>query len=446
MWQLTVGVVMFVACGSPTAVPIDAAPIDAALSAWLAVQPAAVDFGMATIGIPGVENQITVTNTGVAPTSAISTARGGANPMEFTVASACTQLAPGAQCTIAVHFAPTSSGSKSAELAIAAVQGGTVNVVLVGVGHTNEGPIVSPVLHDFDDIQVGATSGAQVFTVTNVGGVTFGAATVTPSMDAGQFSMVDGCTGVTLAPAATCMVSIAFAPSAAGAYHVEYDFAATPGGRVALSAIGTGHDPDLVITPNPVDFGVVSSSCGPQTKTVTVTNNAIATTAPLFATIVGGDFTLPVDGCSGTTLAPSQSCTLGVRFSPMSVGAKVDSLHVSAGVATLIGTAATGSAFDVYPAQVDFGAVAPGTTSSSTPITVTNNGPCTLGPLAVQLVGSAASQFAISADACTGTALASGASCTLGVAYAPSVSGMKTASLSLVATPGGSPTVVLTGQ
>jgi len=87
---------------------------------------------------------------------------------------------------------------------------------------------------------------------------------------------------------------------------------------------------------------------------------------------------------------------------------------------------------------VDFGTVELAGQSPTAMLTVTNIGQDASGTINASLLGSAASVFAIELNDCT--TLAGGASCTIGVRPAPTISGalgQVNASLRISASPGG---------
>jgi len=84
------------------------------------------------------------------------------------------------------------------------------------------------------------------------------------------------------------------------------------------------------------------------------------------------------------------------------------------------------------PSSLTFPSQPVGTTSQSTTVTVSNTGPGR--PLAISgvtLSGANAGDFAINSDACTGTSLAVNGTCTVGVSFAPTAIGTRSASLVL---------------
>jgi len=101
--------------------------------------------------------------------------------------------------------------------------------------------------------------------------------------------------------------------------------------------------------------------------------------------------------------------------------------------------------FFAAPGSGDFGTQRAGTSTTRT-ITVKNNG---LAPMAsftgASITGADAASFSVGTDTCTGTALASGKTCTVAVNYAAGAVGANSASLVLTDAAGASNTVALTG-
>jgi len=94
------------------------------------------------------------------------------------------------------------------------------------------------------------------------------------------------------------------------------------------------------------------------------------------------------------------------------------------------------------PTNASFGGVLLGTTSPITMITISNPGTAITGPIAAVLTSS---QFALASNTCT-VPLNPGASCALGVRFAPTVRGAASGSLNVTASPGGSLNIPLSGN
>src|SRR5215471_212661 len=106
------------------------------------------------------------------------------------------------------------------------------------------------------------------------------------------------------------------------------------------------------------------------------------------------------------------------------------------------------------PASVSFGSVVVGSTSATSNVQLTNSGTSTLNITSITLTGTDATQFALvvptsGSPACSfgASTINAGSSCFFGVKFAPTSTGAKSASVSLVDDAAGSPqTVPLSGN
>ena len=122
---------------------------------------------------------------------------------------------------------------------------------------------LSPVSLDFGDRTVRTTSAPQTVTVTNTGNadLIFGAGAVTLSgANAADFALsADNCSGATIAPSATCSVSVTFTPSLMVAEAASLTFTDNaPNSPQSLPLSGTGVPaslPNPNIVPTSVNFG-----------------------------------------------------------------------------------------------------------------------------------------------------------------------------------------------
>ena len=142
---------------------------------------------------------------------------------------------------------------------------------------------------------------------------------------------------------------------------------------------------------------------------------------------------------------------MSVQLTPTTPGAKTATLVVTGPGATVSvtmdGTVLTPAPLSISPSFVDFGVVAPGTTSAPATITVAQAAGCPAsGTLAVTIGGGDPQQFAVATDSCSGTGLAGGATCTLGVTYTAKASGTSSAAVTVHATTGTSVSTALAGE
>jgi hypothetical protein len=310
---------------------------------------------------------------------------------------------------------------------------------------------ISPTSKDYGSVVVG-TSGSADFDVTNTGGQAAGAPSATMvGFDATQFAVASTTCGSTLAPGAHCTVTARFAPTAAGARRTELTVTANPGGTATSDLTGTAVTPAaLSITPTTKDYSVVVLGMNASADFQITNTGGQTTGVPSAPALTSGDvtqFAVTASTCT-VALAAGERCTVTVRFSPTSIGAKSTQLAVSAtpgGTVTagLSGTAVVAGFLTISPVSASFGSLLPGASSPATTFTVTNAGGATTGTLATAVVGS--TDFKIMGNTCAGVMLPAAGTCTISVVLMASAAGPESATLTVTATPGGTTSVGLTG-
>lgn len=258
-----------------------------------------------------------------------------------------TTLAAGAACTIRVQFAPPAGSTPqnySASLSITATIGATsypvtgAPVSITGTGiPVVKSASVSPAALAFGNWATGTTSGPMTLTVTNTGNVALSGGTFTIGASA-PFSRpagaAGGTCGTTLGLGATCTINVVFAPTAATSYNqspsVSYAGVAFTPSTVALTGTGVSARAAVSITPNPLTITLPARTLT-GTGTVTLKNTAAAGGSNVSVTSVavsGGGILQGwafnsvngQDTCTGATLAPGATCTVGVRFTRITTG------------------------------------------------------------------------------------------------------------------------------
>ena len=181
-------------------------------------------------------------------------------------------------------------------------------------------------------------------------------------------------------------------------------------------------------------------------QTVTVTNAGDAVLTVSGSAISGADaadFTIVNDNCG--TVNPAGSCTIDIRFTPGSRGVKTAQLvvtHDGAGGSTtdLSGTA-TGPVITATT-PTPFSSQVTVQTAAKT-VTVGNTGDANLTVGAVTLGGANPADFRIVTNGCT--TVAPGGTCPIGVAFRPTTTGTRTATLNIANNTGVTTVVNLTG-
>jgi hypothetical protein len=131
----------------------------------------------------------------------------------------------------------------------------------------------------------------------------------------------------------------------------------------------TGATASLSITPSPVAFGNVNvGSTGAVTATVSNVGSASATLSNPYFTITPSVFTNANSGlggqcANGTVLAAAASCTVLVRFTPVSNVLSSGTLNINGTVSTSVSLSGTGTnAISIPSVPTNLVAIVNGTT------------------------------------------------------------------------------------
>jgi FtsP/CotA-like multicopper oxidase with cupredoxin domain len=415
-----------------------------------AIAPASLAFAAQLVGTASAAQTVTLSNGGAAALAVLGVALGGANPADFALASTCgaslaAPVAPATStsCTIGVTFGPGSAGAKAASLTVTTNDPAnrTLAVALTGTGAAPALAVTAAA--PFGNVLIG-TSATQTVTVSNTGtadltGLTAG---ITGAAD---FTLVTTC-GAVLAPAATCAITVTFAPAVTGAKAASLAIgAAAPATPLALPLSGAGIAPGGNVSPASLAFGLQGVNTTSAAQTVTLSNTG---TAPLAFTAIGtgsAEFTAATTCVS--PLAPAASCAIGVTFTPAAAGARTGTLTIATSApapALAVALTGTASALNVSTASLAFGTQVVGTTSTAGRVTLTNDGVASIAIGPATLAGAQAADFAFTTTC--GATLAPLASCRYDVRFTPAAVGARGATLSIASSdPGGTRLVALAG-
>ena len=448
--------VALAACGGTDGVAPDAAPaVDAPTdspSTGLSVTPSSHGFGAVEIGAssPALELVVSTGST----TGALTVTTGGQNASDLVrISDTCSgaSLTPQATCTVYVALQPSAVGAKSAQVQFTASPGGTVTATITATAVIPaQRQSITPATFAFATVPSGGFSAVpKRFTVTNTGSANVGPMTATiTGVDASSFevdSNHDTCTNHVNGPGESCTVEVYFTPPTVGAKSARLAISPLSSSTVAMLS-GTGVEPPrFVATPTAHDYGSIYVGASSASIEFTVRNDGLGASGVMRTTIANPDeFILaPGNTCDGVTLAPGQSCSVHVRFAPLTDGSRPGGLLIGDEIfSAVISQSGTGVILGdpmLTPDSRQFGSVNVGSTSGPQVFTLTNNANFTTAPFDVSLTGAAPGQFRIvpGTDGCTGVALAPAGSCTFAVLFAPTSAGTTSASIRAVAGPGG---------
>jgi hypothetical protein len=285
--------------------------------------------------------------------------------------------------------------------------------------------------------------------VTNTGS---GSASINQISIAGAgFSVIGLTTPYTLAAGATATVSVTFSPTSATSYSgtltITSDASNSP---LSVPVSGTGTQPpqaQLAVSPSSVNFGNVNAG-GTSAQSVTVTNsgNAAATISQVSESGAG----FSVTGISSPyTLAAGSGVTMSVTFAPTATTSYSGTVTVTSNATNSqlaiplsgTGTQAPQGQVAASPAALNFGTLGAGN-SATQAVTVANTG---TADVSITQLSASGSGFAVSGISVPYT-LASGASVTLQVSYAPPLAGSYSGSVAITSNAANSPlSIPLTG-
>ncbi len=385
----------------------------------LSISPTSYTFSNTNIAATSSTHNFTITNSGGSATGTLGVTL--SNTTDFSITGEnCdgASLAPTSSCQVTVKFAPSAVGSALASLVVQASPGGQASASIGGTGtatvavsKTGTGSSGGTVKSSPAGIDCGSSCSAE-FTANMV---TLSATTDSNTSFTGWSG--GGCSGT-----GTCTVSTAANRS------VSASFATNPA--------------EITVSPTSQNFGSVVQGQSSAGVSFTVTNIGGMPTGALAISKSGtntGDFTAS-GNCADAVLQPSDTCTVTVTFSPQSSGSKSAELDISASpggslMVALSGMGLSPGALSISPTSYTFANTNIASASSTHSFTVTNTGGSSTGTLSATL--SNTTDFAITSQNCSGTALAPAGTCQVTVKFTPSAVGNALGSVVVQASPGG---------
>lgn len=341
-----------------------------------------------------------------------------------------------------------------------------VTLTCTGTAYGQGATLTPTPSQDFGSVVVGQSSAPFTFIFKNNSGATESVSSVILS-NPGEFAQQSGpvlttCPTIVVSNG-SCTINIVFSPSATGprssTLTVNSNDATNPVLTVSLTGTGVAATTTATLTPSgTVTFpSTTVGSSSPSTQfTLTDTGNtAIGNIAPG----VSGDFAVTPINCpaSPATLAPGANCNINVVFSPSAPGTRTGTLTVQStsssnpltvsltgnGVPPVTGLVLSTNALSLGSYEVGAG------TSPTMPVTLTNDDPGTITFTAP--FGAGGDAFPVAgnfsqSNTCAQT-LASGATCTANISFAPTATGTRIGSLTVQSNASnGTQTLTLSGN
>ena len=209
----------------------------------LALSPASLNFPTTATGASAPAESVTLQNTGGSALTLGARSIIGAETNDFSLPSGSncpSSLAAGASCTVPVIFNPVQTGSRTAQLQVAASASGSPFLVsLSGSAVQPAFLTTSPTTLTFASTPQGGTSASQVITITDTGGTTAQLGTASVS---GDYVLSNNTCGTILNAGASCSVTIAFQPQSAGSRAGLFTLPSpsVPARQVTVALSGTG--------------------------------------------------------------------------------------------------------------------------------------------------------------------------------------------------------------
>jgi uncharacterized repeat protein (TIGR01451 family) len=225
------------ASGSPHRISVSGTGTERPIGVLSASTSSLAFPGSTVVGSQSPPLTVTVTNQGNATVTLASVSAS----IHFSVSGACATIVPGESCPLSVRFTPTAAGNNlTGTLTIQSdASNATLTVALSGRALATPEPQVtlSATSVGFGNRFVGAPSNPQLVTLTNSG---LAPLNVSGIFTTGDFTVTHACPA-TLAPAASCLLTVRMFPRLAGVRVGTLQvFSNAPGSPHGIELSGTG--------------------------------------------------------------------------------------------------------------------------------------------------------------------------------------------------------------
>ena len=306
----------------------------------------------------------------------------------------------------------------------------------------------------FADTMVGFSSTEVLRTITNTGNALLHFDSSLVGTNPADFTL-GACFQSSLQPGQSCQVQVGFKPQAAGARSATLRIRSNdPSSKtidIPLSGNATAPAPRISVSPATIDFGLQQFGAHSNPLRVTVMNTGAVQLNVSSVTINDPEFAFS-QGCTqgplGTPGFTDDQCAVDITFMPSSGGPRTGILQIvsDAGIKTVDLTGeGPAAALSITPANINFGSVQVGSSSTHRQIVVNNPGTAQLIVGAATISGLNAGDFVLNTP--LPCAVQPGGSCSLDFAFSPHASGNRSGQVAISSSAPGSapPPVSVTG-
>jgi hypothetical protein len=197
---------------------------------------------------------------------------------------------------------------------------------------------LSPASLNFGDQYLGSTSSAQIVTLSSTGTAPMSITSIVMSgTNPGDFAETSNCSS-SLAGGSNCAINVTFTPTAVGNRNADVIVYcnATGGenGNTEASVGGVGIQPSsgASLSPGSLTFSSQNENTTSSPQTVTLTNNgSTALNISLIDTEGPNSYDFSQTNNCGNSVAAGKSCTISVKFVPITTGTCIASLGIYEG-------------------------------------------------------------------------------------------------------------------
>lgn len=281
----------------------------------------AIDFGAVRFGDTSTST-VTLTNDGTAALT-VTAITLVFDEDAYTQTNNCDQLLPKASCLIVITYSPTKQDIEKDVLEIK-TNIDSQNITLSGQGVAAT-LVISPMSLDFGTTRVN-TIQTRTLALTNTGRISLSVSDISvsslPFTKRGQCTVLDVGQG--------CSLVVTFSPSQPITYNGQLTISSNAlATTTVVSLSGKGGQPDAVMTPTLLTFGIQTVGTTSEPQNVILTNQGSYTLTISNTTVTTANFAVVQDNCANTTLAVNASCLVTVRFTPQVAGSQSGQLELA---------------------------------------------------------------------------------------------------------------------